>query len=328
MLNTPRPAPAFVFIIFAGFVLSSTTSIAQSLPQALSRSNDQQGRFDDEPVLLSRAANRTVASMAAPSAKVNLMSTDQAGDFTVSLDVESNGELTLLDALITDHGRNVTWTGNGGVLTEVSRQAIARLEMELQAVMQQPSVSRHEEWAFRLATLWSEAPLGVPLESRRIYRDSVEDRPGRELDKSPAARGEGRNVTATATKPSCPAGCNVNGGEGIKYLRGSSKDSGCQSATYATQHDACVISTGKGHCYTTYYVTAGCNRNSGCPGRCGAGCGLNGFGVYSKDCLDHDYCVGHDGASACCEGDAKCGDEFTEAEDDYLFGTFNCNGCK
>jgi hypothetical protein len=52
-----------------------------------------------------------------------------------------------------------------------------------------------------------------------------------------------------------------------------------------------------------------------CFGRCGAGCGDNGKGSYTYDCLDHDSCVrfGHILASV------WCNDEFATTIDDFAF---------
>jgi hypothetical protein len=56
-----------------------------------------------------------------------------------------------------------------------------------------------------------------------------------------------------------------------------------------------------------------------CFGRCGAGCGGNGQGTYTHDCLDHDSCVrfGHSLASF------WCNDEFVSTLDDAAFAP-NC----
>lgn len=63
--------------------------------------------------------------------------------------------------------------------------------------------------------------------------------------------------------------------------------------------------------------------DTGCMGRCGAGCGSDrGAGFYTKDCMDHDVCGLNDevlgGAF-----DRDCGDEFRQAADDFVFG-FAC----
>ncbi len=63
--------------------------------------------------------------------------------------------------------------------------------------------------------------------------------------------------------------------------------------------------------------------DTGCMGRCGAGCGRSaGAGFYTKDCMDHDACGLFDkdlgGAF-----DRDCGDEFRQAADDFAFG-FRC----
>jgi len=296
--------------------------------------------FGSEPVTLIDNATELRADFTVQSTWLNFKSsTTKAGEVNVAATVSSDGLMTRLEAVVSADQKSVTWTGNGGSLTKGSRDAIRRLLAELEPMLQQGQLLPHQEWAYRLTNLWSEAPLYLPLKTRIVRA------PSRVGSISPLAAIDG--VTAepqvssyfeqideleelNAAKATCAKGCNVSGGDGTTYLRGSCKTCGCALGTYSTQHDACVVATGKGHCYSSYSVQGGCSRTKGCVGRCGPGCGLlngPGGGSYTKDCLEHDHCVAHDSAAACCADDPKCGDEFIEAEDDFLFAAFNCNGC-
>jgi len=65
-----------------------------------------------------------------------------------------------------------------------------------------------------------------------------------------------------------------------------------------------------------------------CLGRCGSGCGswFSLASAWTKDCLDHDQC-GRDLGGSTDPNDSNCGDEYTEAADDFLFGVIRgCSG--
>lgn len=64
-----------------------------------------------------------------------------------------------------------------------------------------------------------------------------------------------------------------------------------------------------------------------CLGRCGSGCGswFSLASAWTKDCLDHDQCGRQLGGSTN-PFDSNCGDEYSDAADDYLFGVLR--GCR
>lgn len=65
-----------------------------------------------------------------------------------------------------------------------------------------------------------------------------------------------------------------------------------------------------------------------CLGRCGSGCGswFSLASAWTKDCLDHDQCGRQLGGSTN-PFDSNCGDEYSDAADDYLFGVIRgCSG--
>lgn len=84
-----------------------------------------------------------------------------------------------------------------------------------------------------------------------------------------------------------------------------------------------------------YFVVGSAGRNSagntvsgyGCMGRCGADCGHWWIpSGWTKDCLDHDACSLRNSASGG-SSDPNCGDEYTEAADDWVLAvSFGCGG--
>jgi hypothetical protein len=296
------------------------------------------------PATTTRVGRKVRVDLVAPRGTLEFESAPlPSGEIATSLTARFGGDLTPLEAVVAADRQSIAWNGHGSVLTRDSLDALERLAAELELQMLQPDVSPEVEWAFRIVSFWAEAPIGLvigqketlrprvdaPDEKRRsfIQRESIGDATDvLSLDREDAVD-EGRPIQADAGKAKCAKGCNVDSDDGIVYLEGSGKDAACKTKSYKTKHDACDTSTGKGHCYASYTVSGGCNRKTGCPGRLGPGCGVTGYGVYSKDCLEHDYCVGHDSACALCPGDNKCGDEWWDAADD-TFGRINCNGCK
>lgn len=69
-------------------------------------------------------------------------------------------------------------------------------------------------------------------------------------------------------------------------------------------------------------------NGSNCIGRCGSGCGswFSLASAWTKDCLDHDRCGRVLGGSTD-PFDNNCGDEYSDAADDYAFGVIRgCSG--
>jgi hypothetical protein len=312
---------------FCGGVLAAGT-----LPSEIdaTRIEMEDSVFRSVPVTLIDSGAELKAEFMAPSGWFDFTSTTKAtGEVAVSATVSIDGLVTRLEAVVAADRQSVVWTGNGGSLTKASRDAIRRLLLALEPMLQNHALLPHQEWAFRLTNLWSEVPLYLPLAKPRTVRASRDNRSISGLSEPTVQPQESAVIQEfedlNAAAATCGSGCNVSGGDGKTYLRGSCTDCGCALGTYSTKHDACVA--GIGHCYNSFSVQGGCSRTKNCAGRCGPGCGLTGGGPYTKDCLEHDHCVAHDSAAACCANDPKCGDEFFEAEDDFLFAVFNCRGC-
>lgn len=60
------------------------------------------------------------------------------------------------------------------------------------------------------------------------------------------------------------------------------------------------------------------NKASSCQGRCGAGCNWWFDDDMMQDCLDHDRCVDYHPSGGSGPGSADCGDEFWDADGDYV----------
>ena len=94
-------------------------------------------------------------------------------------------------------------------------------------------------------------------------------------------------------------------------------------------HDAQLGPAPPAHDFCRETQAVGCDLEAECIGLCGPGCGaLFGFGIYALDCAEHDRCCGVHGG--CFNPiDPNCGDEFTDAADDFLFGSVDCVlGCE
>ncbi|WP_444946435.1 hypothetical protein ACJJIP_06400 [Microbulbifer sp. VTAC004] len=116
--------------------------------------------------------------------------------------------------------------------------------------------------------------------------------------------------------PPVPECINIGDEDGILYMT-------CTYQLKQSSHDACDL-----HNFQSFTSHLGCNIEKNCPGRCGEKCGSDnsGKGTYSQDCADHDYCCSQHGGCTWATG-SICSDEYWEADDDYLWGNQNCNGC-
>lgn len=241
---------------------------------------------------------------------------DASGRIVVSVTTRTAAPMNL-EAVVATDWQSVTWRGEGPAMTPEARQPLERLAAELERRMLQPAVQPQEEWAFRIVSYWADVPIGFPMATTQTIRRE------RRSVEGGSVSGEERGRKADGGKPDCATGCNVDSDDGIVDL-----STPCKPAHHQTKHDACDKSTGQGHCYNSYRVEGGCGRAIHCRGRCGPGCGFTGFGVYSKDCLEHDHCVDHNRACATCPTDKKCGDEWIDAADDFMWGSFSCDDCK
>lgn len=208
----------------------------------------------------------------------------RAGPDRVALRVDVNA-LTL-DASVDVAGRIARMDGHNGIMLAEDRAALATLFESLRPLGAGSVDTRaHEVFLYRWIAYWAEAPVGTTLAAKEVRPP----RPG-----------------FSASRSGPLALCQVADDNGIRYFD-------CGLSPQVECHDA-------DHCFTCASRAAGRNSDD-CAGECGGGC--NGLDVYTWDCLDHDYCCRIHGG--CLNPwDAECGDEWWEADDDFIWGSPNC----
>lgn len=221
-----------------------------------------------------------------------------------------------------------TWTGNGATLTPDDRAAMLRFDKALLTDVTAPvrnkakeSVPASQDLLARLSALVAEAPLGI-----RFTTQEVPKPPSASTDTKytpaglPAVESCLQDVirmsdSNSSTRDAGVLACQQSGEDGILYF-GS-----CGVTGRLICHDA------DSHCYTCGTVQSGYGSSVDCLGRCGPGCGIapptGGHGPYTYDCGDHDECGRAHGGSTN-PWDSECGDEYWEADDDFLWGNANC----
>lgn len=179
------------------------------------------------------------------------------------------------------------------------------------------SLPKSQDLLWRLSEMYSEVPLGYNIGKEWVIRRS---------DAKPITPSASGAALAADTGMLPPrndgrlgevviAACDERGGDSFTNLHAIA-DVCLQNVVYyrSSSHDYCPT-----HGYQSKTVGYGCGSSS-CNGRCGAGCGVaDGLGAWYQDCLDHDVCNRDHNSQL-----GACGDEFTEAADDYAFGAISC----
>lgn len=214
-----------------------------------------------------------------------------------------------------------SWSGAGASLLPDDREALVAMVTALDRRWIEPTrgeqgtLGGHRDLVLRLTMLLAEAPLGLRLDPQ------VAPRPGeRTLDRTfeltglaPAEESCLADVVATTVAGSVERSdaviqCQQSNEDGILYF------GNCSTANRTICHDA------DGHCFLCELVSSG-PGSSECLGECGPGC--NGLNIFTYDCGDHDQCGRVHGGSLN-PWDAECGDEYFEADDDFIWGWPNC----
>lgn len=177
------------------------------------------------------------------------------------------------------------------------------------------SLPKAHDMLWRLSEMYSEVPLG-----HRIGRTWVIRR-GSEAPMTGQGLSDARDGLLSFGTQARPRGdvvaaaCNEQGGGSFTNLKNIANVCDDDTVFYrGSAHDFCPS-----HGYSSRTVAYGCGASS-CPGRCGAGCGVaDGMGAWYQDCLDHDVCNRDHNSQL-----GACGDEWTEAADDYAFGAITC----
>ncbi|MBL8262764.1 MAG: hypothetical protein JNM58_10075 [Xanthomonadaceae bacterium] len=177
------------------------------------------------------------------------------------------------------------------------------------------SLPKAHDMLWRLSEMYSEVPLGHRIGKNWVIRRG-NDAPMTRQDLSEAR--EGLLSFGAQAKPRgdiVAAACNDQGGGSFTNLKSIANVCDDDRVFYrSSAHDFCPS-----HGYSSKTVAYGCGASS-CAGRCGAGCGVaDGMGAWYQDCLDHDVCNRDHNSQL-----GGCGDEWTEAADDYAFGAISC----
>lgn len=205
-----------------------------------------------------------------------------------------------LDAAIDEPGRWITIHGAGAVLTDRQRQALETIAAQCAphtAAGAMNGGSSLPAYIQRFAAYSAQAPAGFRFTHFRAGGPS------------PASVGDSISLPGW-TLYADTARCSKN--DGITCISRGAAGAADYDDDRGCHHDPVVVGS-----------TA--RKGYECMGRCGPGCGRDGSGAWTKDCLDHDQCS-HINRSTRGMVDPNCGDEFRQAADDWFFGTLA--GCK
>jgi hypothetical protein len=214
-----------------------------------------------------------------------------------------------------------TWSGAGATLLPEDRDVLVALVKALDQRWLEPTrdtqgtLGGHRDLVLRVTMLLAEAPLGLRLDPQGVPRpgERTLDRTIEMTGVAPAEESCLADVIATTEAGSDERRdavilCQQSNEDGILYF-GS-----CATAGRTICHDA------DSHCFLCETISSG-PGSSGCLGECGPDC--DGLNIYTYDCGDHDRCGRVHGGSLN-PWDAECGDEYWEADDDFLWGWPNC----
>lgn len=274
------------------------------------------------------------------------------GPGAASLSLDVNG--VRLESKIDMATGSASWSGGGHALFSAERDALVAFsyELERQFVSSRDHLLAHEHLLHRSVLLWAEAPLGEPLLAYKVaapeeimdwlippsdpgvptVEDCLEQEASTSTAESSTAESDpltdllGETNTAPVDNVTDSDGSSDSGGttvagacqraddDGIRYW-------GCNAQVTSLDHDA-------KHCFLTQTSKNVGPCTNKCKGRCGPGCGSTGagHGTYARDCGEHDQCCRIHGGCAN-PWDSECGDEYFDADDDFMFGRVNCHGC-
>lgn len=227
-------------------------------------------------------------------------------DRAVSTEVVVNGDS--VNVVLDPVAKTLSYRGSpGSVVSKDDKQVLRDTGTRLAQRLGAPEHPQVNERALALRTLafLAEAPEGISFPTATA--------PVTDQMLSPDTCGATGQPPASAVAGPQPLRDDRDDEDGIAFL-------GCHTTRHNTSHDA-----GPGaHGFRTFYnVVAGTDSGTS-NGRCGAAGTPLQFG-WTQDCLDHDYCVSHDGGGAGPSG-THCGDEWWEAFDDFNFTLpFQCS---
>ncbi len=209
------------------------------------------------------------------------------------------------------------WSGGGVSLQPEEGLAVGAFASALESAWVEPAsltkapISLHRDLTIRLAMLLAEAPLGTKIGTLDVPRPAErygkrELPAGAEAVKSCIKEGAFATVANSPERVAVMAACQQSNEDGILYT-------GCNETAWVV-HDA------DSHCFLGESIYVG-PASYDCMGKCGGGCFV--ITGYTYDCADHDQCGRVHGGSTN-PWDSECGDEYWEADDDFLWSTNQC----
>ncbi|GAA1875108.1 hypothetical protein GCM10009687_48940 [Asanoa iriomotensis] len=209
------------------------------------------------------------------------------------------------------------WSGANASLQPDDRLALAAFTKDLETKWVKPAnltkapIPLHRDLTIRLAMLLAEAPVGTRIGTQDVPRPAERygERPlpdGAEAVESCLKEGAFATEPNSAERSAMVAACQESNEDGILYT-------GCNVNAWVV-HDA------DSHCFLGEVIYVG-PASYDCMGKCGGGCFI--ITGYTYDCADHDRCGRAHGGSTN-PWDSECGDEYWEADDDFLWSSNQC----
>ena len=213
------------------------------------------------------------------------------------------------------NSQTASYDGHNAALTQQDVAALNGLSEVLGARKDFRQMTEAEAILTRAVAMLSEAPVGLTLGQRNMTRTQPSVVSQKLAYDTAVADGVEAAVPPADEGKIDPI---ANPGEEQNQATQSSDEDG------VLYYGSCAYTT-RTVCFDGRYWNFSCNsRMTGagdvCRGKCGPGCGGVGtLPFYTYDCGDHDWCLYFHGGSSL-GGNADCGDEFYEADDDYMLG--------
>jgi hypothetical protein len=259
---------------------------------------------------MQETSSGTTVTYGFSSTFISATKANAAGEHKITIDV--NGKK--FSAKRDKRTGAVKWGGGGRTLTPVDVAALQSMAGEVEkAYLADPGgwadLSGDTDLFIRFVLLLSEAPPGVKLKDVEVTAPVIRDEPAVAAP-GPAASEEkctvGAGVEMGGSAIAAAAACQRADDDGILYMT-------CSRLNRGLFHDAA------GHCFESESVMSG-PGSSGSLGECGTG--IVGIGTYTYDCGEHDRCGRVHGGSTN-PWDSECGDEYWDADDDFLWARPN-----
>ncbi len=299
----------FIVLVFAGVFTSALEHAAVAVPEVPADSGglrvDSAGRSEAGTFTRSATVIRYEGVAETPVRAAATIRLSSGKTFTATRDLAEG---------------TATWSGSGAALDPDEHLAFIGLSAAFNEKWVAPlkgttaTLPGQRDLVLRLSMLLAEAPVGLKIGTQQVERPVERRTDQRYLPAgTPKAEACVTDVIATtdpdtAERSAAVMACQQSNEDGVLYF-GS-----CSTTGRWICHDS------NNHCFLCGSVTSG-PGSSDCMGECGPGC--NGLNIYTYDCGDHDKC-GRDHGGSLNPWDSECGDEYWEADDDFLYGWPNC----